>query len=371
MMTAWCCARIGHFTGALILVLSISVPSFSQSPPLDIPFVDEWAASAHARRSAEAFNHWNEAGMIPKACSRCHSTPGFRDYIGADGSTPGKVDKPALVGSVISCVACHSKVTREMAEVTFPSGLKIEKLGHEARCLSCHQGRQSTLHVDKAVAKLSPDKVNKKLKFLNVHYRAAAATRYGTRVKGGYEYAGKTYNGLYLHHKKSTVCTDCHTLHTFVVEVASCNSCHRKVKKTKDFKMVRRTKADFDGDGNIKEGIAGEIEALHGKLMETIQAYAKSVTGKAIVYDSHKYPYYFTDKNGNGKIDRRENIFPNRYKSWTPRLLKAAYNYQFVAKDPGAYTHNPAYVIQLMHDSMADLGAKVPVKMTGMARPKP
>ena len=59
----------------------------------------------------------------------------------------------------------------------------------------------------------------------------------------------------------------------------------------------------------------------------------------------------------------------NRYQNWTPRLLKAAYNYQFIAKDPGAYTHNPHYAIQLLQDSLADLGKSVEVDMAGMIRP--
>ena len=52
------------------------------------------------------------------------------------------------------------------------------------------------------------------------------------------------------------------------------------------------------------------------------------------------YPYFFNDNNGNGEADKDEAKFPNRYKSWTPRLMKAAYNYQFVTKDPGAFAHN-------------------------------
>ena len=40
---------------------------------------------------------------------------------------------------------------------------------------------------------------------------------------------------------------------------------------------------------------------------------------------------------------------------WTARLLKAAYNYQVVSKDPGGYTHGGKYLIQLMHDSIYDL----------------
>ena len=359
------------FLGATLIIFSLNSSAFPQSPPLEIPFVKEWAASKHALRSAEPFNHWNKAGVIPKACSRCHSTSGFRDYIGADGSKAGSVEHEALVGEVISCVACHSKVTRKMTEVTFPSGKKVAKLGSEARCMTCHQGRASTVSVNKATANMPADKVSKKLKFINIHYRAAAATRYGTQAKGGYEYDSKTYSGLYLHDKHSTKCIDCHTLHTFKVEVANCNLCHRSVKKTKDFKLVRRTEGDFDGDGNAKEGIAGEITTLHGVLYKSIKAYAEKVIGTAVVYDSHKYPYFFADKNKNGKPDKNEAIYPNRYKTWTPRLLRAAYNYQFIAKDPGVYTHNPKYVIQLLHDSLADLSSKVAVNMKGMVRPDP
>ena len=235
--------------------------------------------------------------------------------------------------------------------------------------MTCHQGRQSTVSMNKALGGKAEDSPDKKIRFLNIHYRAAAATRYGTEVKGGYEYAGKDYMGLYVHDKNSTVCTDCHTLHTFRVDVVNCDLCHRKVKKSKDYKMIRRTKGDFNGNGNIKEGIAMEIAGLHKALYGAIQAYATGEAGKPIVYDGHAYPYFFNDKNVNAKIDKGEGIYPNRYQSWTPRLLKAAYNYQFVAKDPGAYTHNPKYVLQLLYDSLESLAAKTKLDMARMQRP--
>lgn len=59
----------------------------------------------------------------------------------------------------------------------------------------------------------------------------------------------------------------------------------------------------------------------------------------------------------------------NRYQSWTPRLLKAAYNYQVATKDPGGYVHNPRYMLQIMYDSLQDLSQQVEVDMSGMARP--
>lgn len=88
-------------------------------------------------------------------------------------------------------------------------------------------------------------------------------------------------------------------------------------------------------------------------------------------YDAHAYPYFFNDTNANGKADAGEARYPNRYNAWTPRLLKAAYNYQYSLKDPGVYAHNPLYVIQTLHDSLADLATKVEVDMAGMVRPGP
>ena len=81
-------------------------------PLAEIPFYAEWASSPHANHAAEPFNHWNKEGNIPVTCARCHSTPGFLDYIGADGTAAGVVDHPAPVGTVITCIACHNGTTQ-------------------------------------------------------------------------------------------------------------------------------------------------------------------------------------------------------------------------------------------------------------------
>ena len=36
-----------------------------------------------------------------------------------------------------------------------------------------------------------------------------------------------------------------------------------------------------------------------------------------------------------------------------------AYNFQYAMKDPGAFAHNPKYVLQILYDSLADLGGDV------------
>jgi len=338
-------------------------------PLTQVPFYAEWASSPHAKRDAEPFNHWNKERAIPVECARCHSAPGFLDYLGADGTAAGVVNHPAPIGTVITCIACHNAKTLTLSSVTFLSGLKVDKLGPEARCMTCHQGRESTVSVNKAIANQGDDAVNPKLGFINVHCRAAGATLYGTQARGAYEYAGKTYAGRYEHKAPYNRCTSCHNMHTAAVKVEDCRACHKEVTDKASLRLLRVSKTDYDGNGNATEGLGQEVQHQHAKLYAAIQAYAKEVAKKPIVYDGHIYPYFFIDSNGNGTADKGEVRFPNKYNAWTPRLLKAAYNYQFVAKDPGAFTHNPPYTLQILYDSLADLGAKVKVDLAKAKRP--
>lgn len=350
---------------AFVLVLLAGLPVAAQEKLPAIPFLDAWKASPHANVKSESFTHWDKDGKVPVACARCHSGPGFTDFLGEDGSTVGKVDKPAPIHSVIDCVTCHAEKASRLESVTFPSGLTIGNLGPSARCMVCHQGRQSTPSVNRSIGGLGPDTVSKKLRFVNVHYRAAAATLWGTGAKGGYEYAGKRYHGRFRHTPSLSTCTQCHDPHRLTVRAAACAACHAG----KPLTAIRISKTDYDGDGDTTEGIAGEIDTLHRVLGKAIAAYAARVAKSPILYDPDHHPYFFTDKNANGTVDPGEAVRANGYASWTPRLVRAAYNYQFIAKDPGAYAHNPVYALQLLYDSLEDLGARVAVDLTKMTRP--
>ena len=347
---------------------SASAPA-GMVPAADVPFYAEWAASPHARRDSEVFNHWNKEGSIPAVCARCHSTPGFLDYLGADASAAGKVDHPAPIGTVITCVACHNDKAVNLTSVTFPSGLKAEHQGNDARCMTCHQGVESTDSVNRVVSGLGDDQVDPKLDFVNVHYKAAGATLFGTMAKVGYEYPGKTYAGRLQHPQPYGRCLGCHQTHALTVKFNDCAACHREVTDKASLHKIRVTKDDRDGNGDVNEGVAHEIEHLREKLHAAILDYGRSVAGKPIVYAPDVYPYFFFDTNGDGKADKDEARYPNRYKAWTPRLLKGAYNYQFVTKDPGAYAHNPAYAVELLHDALNDLGTRVKVDLAKAKRP--
>jgi hypothetical protein len=320
--------------------------------------------AGHFASSEMAFRDWDADGEVPAGCAKCHSPEGLPQFI-KEG-----VNVSSEIGSSLACHTCHNDFATygrfEVAEVTFPSGAKagFENSPDSNLCMLCHQGRQSTASVDKYFGDADADTAVEKFSFRNVHYFAAGATLFGTEVKGMYEYAGKTYNGRFVHVENMNTCTSCHDAHGLAPKVEACAGCHG----TEDVEAIRMPTSDkdYDGDGDTTEGIAGEIATMQEKLYAAIQLYATEVTKAPVIYDINTYPYFIGDANANGTVDADEKA----YTAWTPRLMKAGYNLQYSYKDPGAFVHNGKYVLQALYDSLEDLGTKVAVDMTGMVRPE-
>jgi hypothetical protein len=361
-----------------------------------------WLSSPHADHTAAAFNDWNTTTppAVPGACSRCHTTSGYESYVGFTGTayaTPA--DQP--IGQVITCDACHNEAASELTAVKFPSGLTVSGLGKEARCMMCHQGRESTVSVEAKIKTAAPgtdDDAMTGVSFINVHYLAAGATLYGHDAQGGYEYAdpAKTnidlttkpaagqpaayypdpvtglsprlfYESKFTHVSSKDACNQCHDVHSLEVKISECAVCHvnaagAPVATKADLHDIRMagTTADFDGDGQMK-GTYYEIAGLRAILLKAIQDYTVATFNKQIAYNPDAYPYFFLDTNGDGVADATESVSANKFPNWSARLLRAAYNYQFSVKDPGAYAHNGKYVIELLYDAIADINTKVPV----------
>jgi hypothetical protein len=350
------------------------------------PNQDAWAKSPHNDAKSEAFKHWDTTNdkAVPAACAQCHSTTGYQDFLGADGSAAGKVDKNVPIGETVQCAACHNDKANALTSVKFLSEVEVKNLGPEARCMVCHQGRATQKQIDDQIAKFKATDLDKPVEplkdgdktvnfsFINAHYFTAALTLYGGEVKGGYQYEGQSYDVKNQHVDGYDTCVSCHNPHTTEVKVEKCAECHEGAKTVEDLKKVRMVSSamDYNGNGDVKEGMAAEIAGMQTVLMKAIQSYAKDVAGMGIVYDPQTYPYFLQDKGNTGTADKDDKGAAIAYGKWTPRLLKAAFNYQISVKDPGAYAHNPKYIVELLYDSTADLNTKLATKidMSKMSR---
>ncbi len=391
-----------------------------------------WLGSAHADLASEPFAHWNDdsPAVVPTACAKCHSGLGYRDFLGVlanpDATPPetapssnlndpapspgqGQVASgPWPVGTPVNCDTCHNSVTQSLSEVTFPSGLTVTGLGDESRCMLCHQGRESTVSVEKRIADAyaaatnpitSDDTVTSSLDFLNVHYFAAAGSLYGREAQVAYEYpdpalsslpadpvtglsARMSYDRKFAHVASKDVCFECHDQHSLKVRVTECAGCHinrngdpivitapttsaeyeAAIDNLHDVRMAG-TINDFDADGDTTEGVYHELTGLRDVLYGAMRAYARTpktdATGAAvpatpIAYSPTTYPYFFVDGDDDGVVDPGETT---RYNAWTARLLRATYDYQYAQKDPGAFAHNAKYLIEILYDAIGDINS--------------
>ena len=304
----------------------------------------------HFNRDGKAFHYWDKEKEIPVPCSRCHGAEGVAQYVRDGSVTP----KPHVKNG-FACANCHANLLtyerHKVAQVTFPRGATLDSGSSDTNlCMTCHQGIEKPANVDKQITGLAPDTPDAKLNFVHVHYFPAGAMRYGTQAKVGYEYPGKSYAGYFAHVPGMGECTSCHEPHGGHLQSQKCATCHQ---------------------GGRPEARASALKADMGQLYAAIQRYAKSAGGVAIAFTPEAYPYWYADRNGNGRIDADELNFKNKYPAYTPRLMQAVYNYTFLLRDPGAGYHNPRYAQQLLHDTLESLAqsGKAGIDMGGKPRP--
>ncbi|MCK8484227.1 cytochrome C [Aliiroseovarius sp. S2029] len=323
--------------------------------------IANWFRSAHADAAAEAFRHWDEDEEIKPACAACHSGEGFRAFHGLDGSEPGVIDGPINTGGVVDCGTCHNAGLAEVTEVQFPSGLMHPVQGVEASCMTCHQGRTAGVTVSTAITDMDLDTPNPELRFINPHYATAAATWLGGYGAAGYHYDGRAYSGRFFHARPVSTCNSCHEPHTLEIDFEPCLTCHQ----ADSMQDIRISRQSYSGTGDTSVGIRADIQANAALLMDQVNAYAKDVAGVPMVYDGTRYPYFFADANGDGVIDESDGKAV-AYNAWTPRSLRAAYNWKLVISDPGNYAHNPPYILELLYDSIEDLSGPLGVDMQSL-----
>lgn len=338
----------------------------------------QWAESGHGDfTGAFAAYDWKDNGTGTstgrQACQRCHSTTGFinivKDYVTYQNNVNNKIPNndfsylTGLQNEMLYCNGCHTDNAfnrRTVDTVVFPSGLSVS-LGDDSNlCMMCHQGRASKKSID--------DKINTgalAFTFTNIHYYAAGATLFGTEVKGGYEYDGNTYVGqnTFLNHAGDrNTCVKCHLRtgtadasdHHFLPQVGDCNPCHLGMTDFSGLKLYNMP--NYLGDNSASGSPSAQIAGMQEALYTQIKAYALGTIGTPIIYIASTNPYWFEDT-----VKRAS------YTKFDAKLLKAAYNYQVSQKEPHGFIHNHRYIIQLLYDSIKDLGGSAAV--AGMTRP--
>jgi hypothetical protein len=310
---------------------------------LDIPGPANWGAVDHG---------------YDEDCLRCHTSMGFAEIAPGYGDA---VQTPSGESDgFITCNACHDGVdypTSVDKHLRFSGSVPLfdyqgiplanVQAGNSAVCVYCHQGREDGSHVDADIASGTPA-------FRNMHYLPAGATLFGMK---GYEYTGETYAGEHTFHVIAG-CAGCHMAdnppigdvggHTFHMaygsteNVAFCaGSCHPNMNSLDD-PVDFEHGVNWDGNGgtvSAKDEVAYLLTVLLHDAIEAYDSPDDADTMANIDYSS-RYPYF-------GTTDPTQ--------QWDGVVAKAAFNWQFIFKDPGAYAHNPKYAVQLLRDSYNDL----------------
>ncbi len=344
------CLKIG-----LVLVLIAFTGLACKNTPRNL-----WKTSGHADSESMAFRDWDNASnpnaTVQDRCASCHSTEGFTEYLTTNVRTIA--NPPLAVDNMgITCDACHSdeaKAAMEAGKVTFTASGQ-DATGLEGKsatlCGQCHQGRTYEGNVDTSIAKSAtptkPDVISDKITVVNPHYRAAFAAIKASKSQIGYNYDSVLVPHADSTHPGGTDCASCHNQHSTAVDIGrngkSCQPCHQ-----------------FTSTSDV-EALNAVIPSLEAELLSTIKAYAADDTttdadgntkAKAcIAYDDATYPYWLKDSDCDGNADDPAAT----YASFTPRLIKACYNYTVSKKDPGGFAHNGGYIASLLTASTVDL----------------
>jgi len=310
---------------------------------IDIPGPANWGAVDHG---------------FDEGCVRCHTSMGFAEVAPGYGDA---VQTPSGESDgFITCNACHDGVnypTSADKSLRFSGSVSLfdyqgiplanVQAGNSAVCVYCHQGLEDGSHIDADIAAGSPG-------FRNMHYLPAGATLFGIK---GYEYSGQTYAGEHTFHVMAG-CAGCHMAednpslddvagHTFRMAYGSTEntafctaSCHPSMGAL-DAPGEFDHGVDWSGIGptSAKNEVAYLLTVLLHNAIEAYDSPDDADTMANIDYSS-RYPYF-------GTTDPSQ--------QWDGVVAKAAFNWQFIYKDPGAYAHNPKYAVQLLRDSYNDL----------------
>jgi len=346
--------------------------------PADVTIHKQWANSAHAGRigsdapdTATVWGHYNwdqTTGTGNRAaCQRCHTATGAMNFLNSPANySPANndfshlFDWSAATGSpqneLLYCSSCHNDVAtgglRNPGAITEtypaatagadPAVVAYPDLSSSNVCMGCHLGREIGQNVKNDT---DADGVRS---FINSHYLAAGGMIFNV---SGYEYAGQTYDNFGFHKQVGQAnalgtgtngpCVTCHMSgpepHTFTAAAGNtaCGSCH----------------------GGLTDAILEDSKhEFHLALEELNQALAARG-----IHFFPAHPYFYQAANGQGgAFTNWESVatalgvglgVDPTGTGWK-NVMGAAFNYNLIEHDPGAFAHNRQYALKLIQDSI-------------------
>ena len=310
-----------------------------------------WAASGHGDTRGQGFLAANFKTL--SGCVQCHTAPGFIAYSTAKVTAAWGNSADSSLG-VLSCDACHSDLSTGALRSFTPlnpylnDGFVNPNLSSSNLCVRCHSGTQSGRSI-KALAAAGADFSN--LTFTGSHSSAAA----GVLLKSaGYEFGFMNYsNGWHFKHDKIGI----NHYKAYGYDSGSagpCVGCHMSSATNHSFSSVARdtsgviTSLTGSACGSCHSGPAyldaGRMNAREAKFAATLAALQKVLERRGIYY-SNTAPYFFRSA--------ADTSSGNAFTNWgTADTMGAAFNFNLLQHERGAYAHNMIYAKRLVYDSI-------------------
>lgn len=303
------------------------------------PTGTEWSGSAHARVEEEA--------ALRASCAKCHNGLYSDDFLNNPEGFQAPSANPTE-SAPVTCAVCHdphgnaNPASLRDASVTdrsLPNGVLVEAAGAGRLCMACHNGRRTNTQVEA--------QVEEGTEHFGPHHSVQGDMLAGVNA---YQKVNETFAWSSSRHiLAQDACVTCHnhpipfneetgiayTGHGFTPTVEACAPCHGTLT---DFSDVSE-KYDYDGDGDLTEGVQGEVEGLLVALEETILDASASPEQRAILEAS------FEDSLGSPRVT-------------TVAQRAAGYNWAFVSYDGSKGVHNATYSIQLLQQSILSLNPR-------------
>lgn len=293
------------------------------------------------------------------SCQRCHTATGIANYLTDPASyDPANNDFSHLSGwtaatgspqnEMLFCWGCHSD---NKGSLRNPGAITADYTGQDVTypdladsnvCMACHTGRESGGTIAARAADPATDWSN--LSFVNSHYLTAGGTVFSA---SGYHYAGRVYaTPANLHGGIGTA----GSIGTAVDDNGPCVKCHMGsagAGQSHSFAVVTKDASDLITAINpsfctaCHTGAlaltAPDLNTLRSGFEAAIAALEAQLAAKGFVFQAN-FPYFPTKNWGDSTTG--------------PNNMGAAFNFNLLAHDPGAYAHNVRYAERLIWDSI-------------------